>query len=62
MYSVEIQAGYAHFVHLIEVVDEVFNIDFWGGRSEYRWISDIDVREIGAVGWVAKRVYTVDVL
>jgi hypothetical protein len=63
MCLVEIQARYAHFVHLMDVVDEAFRVNLGGGmRSEYRCVSGIDVGEIGVVDWIAKRVYVVDVL
>ena len=60
---VEIQAGYAHFVHPIEIVDEVFQVNLGGRmRGEYRCVSSIDEGEIGAVDWAAKSVNIVDVL
>jgi hypothetical protein len=64
MCFVEDQAVYAHFMDLIEVVDEVLHVNFeGGGRSEHRCISGINVGETGtAIARVAKRIYTVDVL
>jgi hypothetical protein len=63
MCLVKIQVGYAYFIYLIEIVDEIFHVNLGDRmRSAYRCVSGIDVGEIGVVDWAAKRVHIVDVL